>query len=181
MPTDSPKNLSGAFAIHRSVTSIPITVGSLVLSLVVVSLFAFSSPSSLSQFGYHISADRLEIPLIVSDKSKDDTQKENQSLSNEETPSENVSQELVSLNPLNENKLGSNETLDKIKNPLVKNEKSVSESSDKIQNKSPLNSREESPESELSEKNERSKLLFSLIYFFFPILHEVSELKHYKF
>lgn len=180
MPTDSPKNLSGAFAIGRSVASIIITVGFLVLSLVVVSLFAFSSPSSLSQFGYHISADRLEIPLIVSDKSKDDTQKENQSLSNEETPSENVSQELVSLNPLNENKLGSNETLDKIKNPLVKNEKSDSESSDEIQNK-PSNSREESPESELSENNEQSKLLFSSIYFFFPILHEVSELKFYKF
>jgi hypothetical protein len=152
MPTDSPKNLNGAVGIRRSVTSILITVGSLVLCLVVVSLFAFSSPSNLSQFGYHLSADILEIPPIVSDNSNNDTQKEIQSLSNGESPSENVTQELVSVNQLNEN-----ETLYNIKDPLVKNETS---DSDETLNKSPLYTSEGSPEGNLSGKNEPSKLPF---------------------
>lgn len=161
MTTDSPKNLNGAVGIRRSVTSILITVGSLVLSLVVVSLFSFSSPSNFSQFGYLISADKLEIPPIISDKANDDTQKEIQSLSNGETLSENVNQELVSLNPLNENESGSNETLDKIKDPLVKNEKY---DSNETLNESPTNTKEESPGGKLSEKNEQSKLFISIIF-----------------
>ncbi|KAJ1696650.1 hypothetical protein LUZ63_005162 [Rhynchospora breviuscula] len=149
MTMDSPRNQNSAVGVRRTVTSILISVASLVLSLVVVSLFAFSSPSTSSQFGYLISADKLIVPRVVSGKSNNDTQKEIPNLSNEGTPSENVIQEVVIPNQTDKNEPGLNESSNEIKDPLTKNEES---GSDGTLNESPLDSKEASREGELSEK-----------------------------
>lgn len=148
MTIDSPRNINGVVGIRQSITSILISVGSLVLSLVIVSLFVFSYPTTSSQFGYIISAGKLEAPPVVSDK-------EIQFLSNGGTPSENVKQDLVTQNPLIENEPGSNETLSIIKDPLTKNENSTSDESHS-------DSKEVSPEGELSAKNDQGVILFLL-------------------
>jgi hypothetical protein len=171
MTTDSSRNPNGVVGIRRSITSILISVGSLVLSLVVVSLFVFSYPSASSQFGYLISADKLGAPSVVSNNSNNNTQKDGQYLSNGGTPSENVKQELLIKNPVNVQELGSNETLSIIKDPLMKNENSIS---DETPNDSLSNSKEASTEGELLKNDQGQDLISQSLILFYPIYVECS-------
>ncbi|KAJ3678043.1 hypothetical protein LUZ60_001846 [Juncus effusus] len=70
MTTDSPKNLISTIGVRKSLTTILISVGALVFSLVVVSLFVFSSPSNSSITGY------VQEPIVVPQNNEETVTKE---------------------------------------------------------------------------------------------------------